>query len=269
MALSDAFERGLGIGEKYGKFSSIRDAIKGVVDKYNQQEQLTSTYGTKAIMDNMFSGGTEWKPKSMEESLAFEKAKAGIVSPDKELGRYKTELDIQKLEQDLGATQQAADKEVDFIRESASSGLNTVRKIKEGKKYFGPLGNLPTSATPELIFDYKNRKQWENEVQKLLSQKVVDLITTMKSASKTGATGFGQLNEKEGQLLKEASTALSRDLDPDSAMYYLDEMEKMYQKILTNETSGQQTSRNPFVKPQSSMSDEQAMAEYEAFMRGE
>jgi hypothetical protein len=57
----------------------------------------------------------------------------------------------------------------------------------------------------------------------------------MKSASKTGATGFGQLSEKEGQILREASTALNKGLPPKEAQKLLDTMKVKLQKVLADD----------------------------------
>jgi predicted nucleic acid-binding Zn-ribbon protein len=51
--------------------------------------------------------------------------------------------------------------------------------------------NFPTDA-----------RALNNVVTSLKSQKTIDLITQMKQASKTGATGFGSVTEKELDLLQ-------------------------------------------------------------------
>lgn len=104
MSLMDSFTQGakLGLetGERYGKFSSIRDAIKGVLDKYNQQQELTSVYGTKGIMDQAFQDPTEQRYKQaltrQAESNAdfYESRKNGsgeeVVHYDQETGEVTT-----------------------------------------------------------------------------------------------------------------------------------------------------------------------------------
>ena len=75
-------------------------------------------------------------------------------------------------------------------------------------------------------------------------------MTKMKEASKTGATGFGQLSEKELKVLKEASTALKKIMNPKDAQRYLDKMEFMLQRIVSG------NSDNEF----SQMSDEELRA---------
>ena len=132
--------------------------------------------------------------------------------------------------------QKANDAQSEMIRGKAQQNLSSIEEAKKGSKYFGMLGGLPSVAAPSTWIpgggNYDERKVWENNINQLLSQKVVDLITEMKQASKTGATGFGQLTEKEGAILREASTALSRDLPEKQALYYLNEMEKINKRIL-------------------------------------
>lgn len=124
------------------------------------------------------------------------------------------------------------------MRESAQGTIDTIETVKKGKKFFGPFGNMPSLAAPSsLVGEYGPRKEWENNINNLLSNKVVDVMTSMKRASKTGATGFGQLSNKELDLLKNASTKITRDLTPDVAMQYLDELEGIQRKILGGDSS--------------------------------
>jgi hypothetical protein len=60
----------------------------------------------------------------------------------------------------------------------------------------------------------------------------------MKEASKTGATGFGQLNVKELETLKNASTALKKDLPKEDAVRYINDMKSAVQKIIDNKEGG-------------------------------
>ena len=126
-------------------------------------------------------------------------------------------------------TQQKLQEKTDFIRSEAQDTLNTIAEIEKGMNYFGRMGqvlpaNWLTAGSP-----YYN---WKTNLNKLLSKKMIDLMTQMKEASKTGATGFGQLSEKEGQILREASTAIKPGLSSKDAQRYLDLMKAPLQKIL-------------------------------------
>lgn len=160
-------------------------------------------------------------------------------------------LDQQKLDDSKNAEINAAES----LRSSAQENLKTIQDVKKGAKYFGPLGNMPSIAAPSSLFgEYGPRKKWETNVDRLLSQKVIDVMAEMKRQSKTGASGFGALSQKELDVLQQASTALKKDLLPDDAMYYLNEMEKIHQKVLND--SGNQQNQDPFnaMKPSGSPS---------------
>ena len=128
--------------------------------------------------------------------------------------------------EDLQKMQQQKEKS-SFIVEQAQGALNTINEVEKGIGHFGLFGQIPSiPGTP--------RYTWETNINKLLSGKMIDLMTQMKEASKTGATGFGQLSEKEGQILREASTALKRGLPPEKAQEYLNNMKSALQKVISN-----------------------------------
>lgn len=171
----------------------------------------------------------EWKPTTMQEALNFENAKAGIVKPQEVITNKKNLLQIQDLKQKQEDIKNQKEFASQNILDTANDTLNTIKEVKNGINYFGAVGAIPT-LNP---WDF-NRIKWEKYTDKLLSQKVVDLITTMKSASKTGATGFGQLSDKEGQILREASTALNKRMSPKDASEILDTMESKLKKVVGN-----------------------------------
>ena len=112
-----------------------------------------------------------------------------------------------------------------FVKESALDTINTIKEIKKGKDLFGLKGVL-TPAIPG-----SRKADWNAELNKLLSGKVIDVMTRMKEASRTGATGFGQLSEKELAVLEGAATALKRNISPEKAEKLLTEMESLLEKV--------------------------------------
>lgn len=66
--------------------------------------------------------------------------------------------------------------------------------------FISHMGNLP---------GMKNADK-QAALDRLSSQLIVNLITEMKQASKTGATGFGQLSDREGRILESAAAQLSQ-----------------------------------------------------------
>jgi len=122
------------------------------------------------------------------------------------------------------------------VKDSASNMVDTISEVESGINNFGLFGKVPSIPGTK-------RADWEANVNKLLSQKIVDLMASMKNASKTGATGFGQLSEKELKVLQDASTALNRGLSPQDAQKYLDQMKNMANKVLIS--SNQVTNTSP------------------------
>lgn len=171
-----------------------------------------------------------------------------IMIPGKGLSKnpqYLNPLEQKKLDALEEKKQQAATAEEnksEMLRQDAEGQLAAIQEAKKGKKYFGPMGNLPSIAAPSsVVGEYGQRKEWENNVNKLLSGRVIDVMNKMKQASKTGATGFGQLNKSELALIQNASNVLSKDLPPDIAEKYLNDLEPIYRKVLGQEittTSG-------------------------------
>lgn len=206
----------------------------------NSQDNLLNKYLETAIGEqakSLYADPTEKALRQAKINALNTPPPEGFVRvgeqilPDPNYIKPKDQREIDEAE----AIKQA---EVESIRSAAEQNLSNIQKAKEGSDFFGPLGGLPTIADPPSMLGfnkehYAKRKDWENNINQLLSQKVVDLIAEMKRVSKTGATGFGQLSEQEGALLRNASTALSRDLPPEQAVYYLNEMEKINQRILS------------------------------------
>jgi len=195
-----------------------------------QSGQASSNKLREAIMTKQIEASLqpkEWKPRTQEEYLETKRAEAGIISPMKATQEKKALLQVQDLENKQSAATDIRKLNSENVMTSALDFSNTIKEVKNGKKYFGAAGPIPT-LNP---WGYE-RKEWEANINKLLSQKVVDLMNNMKQASRTGATGFGQLNKSELTLLQNASTALNKGLSPDQAMKYLDQMETLSNKII-------------------------------------
>ncbi|MES0334838.1 MAG: hypothetical protein SFH39_00550, partial [Candidatus Magnetobacterium sp. LHC-1] len=162
----------------------------------------------------------------------------------------KQEKEARKLEENRIKHEES----INLIKNAAQDRLNTISTIKKGIKYFGRFGGLPSGITAIGSEEYNKRKTWENATNRLLAQLGFDVMTELKNASRTGATGLGALSEKEGQWLREASTELTRDLSKERAMEILNELERLHKKILEG------GSKN-VVYSQPSQSYEDALAE--------
>lgn len=173
----------------------------------------------------------------------------GKVAPDPTYIKPSEQRMIDKEQREVEEAEKQRAYAEDNLKENAAENLRTIEEVKKGSKYFGPFGNMPSIQAPSSLFgEYGARKNWEANVNKLLSQKVIDVMGEMKKASKTGASGFGQLSEKELAVLQGASTALKRDLNPEDALKYLDEIERIHKKVL-----GQDVGGNDFENPYGNM----------------
>lgn len=74
-------------------------------------------------------------------------------------------------------------------------------------------------------------------IKRLKSMLVVDLIGEMKAQSKSGATGFGQLNMKELGVLENAASKLDPSLDEGTFEAELNRIKERLQKIVGNSSS--------------------------------
>jgi hypothetical protein len=150
-------------------------------------------------------------------------------------------VEERKFQMEKGEKDKQLEVRSNFVKESALGSLKTIGEVEKGINYFGAVGKVPT-LNP---WGYE-RKNWEANVNKLLSGKIIELMTTMKEASKTGATGFGQLSNKELAVLRDSATALNKGLSPTDAQGYLNDM-----KVILNKVAGespQESSGKTYVK---------------------
>lgn len=145
--------------------------------------------------------------------------------------KIKANIAEEKLNIEQDEKKKAQEEKSQFVKESALDTLKTIGEVEKGIGHFGLTGQLPSIPGTE-------RATWEANVNKLLSGKIINLMTQMKEASKTGATGFGQLSEKELKVLQEASTALKRGLSPEAAQAILNDMKIKIKKIAGEESAG-------------------------------
>jgi len=136
----------------------------------------------------------------------------------------KSSSDI-KAEKDMAADVERKKLAGEQIVEKAKDTLDTIKTIKKRMNEFGLRGVTYDPPGWEA-------RDWTNNVNKLKSQKIVDLIAEMKNVSKTGATGFGSLNKEELKVLQDASTALELGTPKEEAKVYLDNMEAAARKII-------------------------------------
>lgn len=151
--------------------------------------------------------------------------------------RPRTMADV-KAERDMANEDKANQAKSELVKQSAKDTLDTISEIKKGIKYFGAAGSVPPWP-----MEY-SKVNWKANLDKLLSKKVLDVMNSLKEASKTGATGFGALSAPEMKVLQDASTVIKPNMSETDAARYLDDLEKIAIKIYSgdqNQAIGQQS----------------------------
>ena len=134
-------------------------------------------------------------------------------------------------------------------RDVALAGINeTLGLINE---MIDETGNLRPGA--DNLFGMTTGTRWipgsktadaEVTLNQLVSKSIVNLIAEMKSQSRTGATGFGQLNLREMQVLQQAANKLSSTWQSDeSARKELVRLREKLQLAFLEEDGGVSMSR--------------------------
>jgi hypothetical protein len=113
----------------------------------------------------------------------------------------------------------------------ADSTIKTIDHLITNKNYFGPLEGRVAPV-------FGGKIEFDRNFKNLQANAVMDVLSEMKSQSRTGATGFGALNEKELSLIMDAASKLDTRLNEDTAEKYLNEMKVNLQKIIDREKNG-------------------------------
>ncbi len=208
-----AFEhRVRSIGTLYGnnKMANFSAAQSGLKLLYEYDE---ATGKTRKIGDLPSNATVKTKPK---EGVNIQELKYYDAKKDKEIKRKEKERTNRN--------------KTEMIRGGAQDTIDTIKEIKDKIKYFGAMGEI----MPPLPTEY-DKKEWLANVEKLKSRLVLNVMSEMKNASRTGATGFGQLSEKEMKVLQDASTALKKGMNERDALKYLNIIEEKANKILSTQ----------------------------------
>lgn len=138
----------------------------------------------------------------------------------------------EKASMEIEAAKQADKIKTQATIDTAQGALNAIKEIEDKINFFGPIeGRIPAMLNPEKI-------EWQANVNNLTGRNIVNLMNEMKSQSRTGATGFGQLNRAELKVIEDASMVLKKEMDEKTALKYLNQMKKAFQKIIDREQNG-------------------------------
>lgn len=224
---NDAVNQGTSATELYSRFPSYSKAVDNLIQAgvvaNPFQGQGTPIPGMPSTSISPVGGFNEQAPAITEPAPGY------ITVPKVDaLGRPAGQDIVKDLRPEIEAKQQAERVQVETARSQAEGILKTVDRLKKDIKYFGPMGNI------DPLWIQTGKANWLANYNSLKDKMVVDLIMQMKEASKTGATGLGNMSEKEGMRLENAKTALQRGLDPYDAMEYLIEIEEATKNVLKN-----------------------------------
>lgn len=134
---------------------------------------------------------------------------------------------------------------------SAEDVVKTIDHLNTNINYFGPIeGRMPAGLNT-------GKREWAKNYDYLQAKNILSILGDLKSQSRTGATGFGAMNEKELALIENAAMKLDKQMDEATAKKYLDEMKTAFQTIIDREkgVQGGQAQSQPQI------SREEAIAE--------
>lgn len=199
------------------------------------------------VNDNLVMKGKEKQQGIVEQMTEFAAAqkmleKVGLGDTAEVVTDGKGRQTIKKTKRDVAAEkfdveQEDAKKQQEvksqgFIS-SADDLLNTISKVKEGKENFGWKSFIPGMPESEKLV-------WDKNMNKLLAKQVLNVIADMKNTSKTGATGFGSLNQPELKVITDGATELDRKMSYKDAEPILARMENAVNKIKERENGNRE-----------------------------
>ena len=239
------------LGTIGGKFTGegIKEGIKEI-GKYaftpegNMITAALVANDSPELAQGLYNMGMRRQSQENAESLARDKNKTALISELRDLYRdrrkegreiaaerraaRKEERQISKLERDeekeLRQAQQAYDSAGEVIRSIDDLKMEDQKtgrpRYEQGVGAIeGLIGKSPMSGEKYAV---------NKEIKTLLAAKVLDTIAQMKNASRTGATGFGAMNEKELSLIENAAVSLDPMLSDEAFGRNLDKLrEKM------------------------------------------
>lgn len=128
-------------------------------------------------------------------TLAGEANAASTIAGAKQVGEAAGKITAEDLPQSQ-VSNVKAQQQADATKQSFDVADKAIEDATKDTGWLsaGPLSHLPDFANP-------NAATLRGDLNTIQSKVVLDTITEMKSLSKTGSTGFGQLSDREGQLI--------------------------------------------------------------------
>lgn len=212
------------------KFTKRR--VNDIADDKTQTplKKGTKILNTEDTQRNYLNQLAEVRAQKILEQQERQQTEDRIAEIDLKIKQQQLESGKLKIEEQEEVRQKATD----MVLNKAQQSLDTIDFLKNNSTFFGPFGRVKAEKTP---FDTQ-KVLWESNLDNFKSNLILNLMTELKQASKTGATGFGQLSEKELVILQTGATKLQRGLAPKDAVKILKEMEVPLRKVLGGQQNG-------------------------------
>ena len=249
---------GLGQGAKgllqgFGDFvNAQKDTPEGRLLLNNMLAGVTVALGADPTIgasivqqgQEQFKLGLAKQKKEQESLLATAKRQADIDADVEKFRRkeqIKAEIEAPEKQRELQEEQKLEKKKAVNAFMSAQeviSGIDNLLKEdpKTGSKRFEvAVGPVEGRASGMALPTKKGEKSFQinQEIKTLLAQKALNTITEMKNASRTGATGFGAMNEKELGLIEADIASLDTRLSDEAFEASLNRIKKRMQKVMS------------------------------------
>jgi|DEB0MinimDraft_10_1074344.scaffolds.fasta_scaffold00050_4 hypothetical protein len=242
-----------GLLQGFGDFvNAQKDSPEGRLLLNNMLAGVTVALGADPVIganivqqgQEQFKLGVAKQEKEQESLLATAKRQADIdadVEKFRQKELIKAEIEAPEKQRELEEEQKLEKKKAVNAFMSAQeviSGIDNLLKEdpKTGSKRFevavGPIeGRTSGMALPTK----KGEKSFQinKEIATLLAKKALNTITEMKNASRTGATGFGAMNEKELGLIQDDIASLDTRLSDKAFEASLNRIKQRMQKVMS------------------------------------
>ena len=222
-------EQVVGTGEQIGREPSPfgRVNVGDVPMELNPMEQRKKTAEIKALEQKAKEVPVViWNPAT--ESYQRMDLPEGYTGKGAKVIQPKSDLPERKFQASQAEKQKADTAKSEAFKTNAMDTLKTIGKVREGIGNFGIKSLIP--AIPG-----QPKADWKASLNKLLAGRILNVIGNMKDQSRTGATGFGQLNAGELKVITDASTELKENLSQERAAELLNDMEAAFNKIIERE----------------------------------
>ena len=123
---------------------------------------------------------------------------------------------------------------IDNLLKEESVRSETTGTEKTQPRYAKAVGSIQGRLAERALPGLEEEFGISQEIKTLLAQKALGTITQMKQASRTGATGFGAMNEKELSLIEADISSLDPRLSDKSFGESLKRIRKRMQRVMNS-----------------------------------